>query len=285
MTEQPKVADWWSSRPMTYGAVHGETGYSDGTVQLGSREFFERADRRFYEWNTALHDHRPFGRLFPYDVYAGQRVLEVGCGMGAMAMNWARAGAKLTAVDLTTTAVEQTTRRMQIFGLEAEVRQADGRRLPFDDAEFDYAYSWGVLHHSPDLAQSIGELMRVVKPGGGFGVMLYHRHSFLYGYTVRLVEGFLHYENRFLDPLALASRYGDGAREEGNPHTWPITKAEAREIFGPFSADLAVDVLGTDLDSVFPYLIPGVGELLPAWFKKPWARRFGWSLWIHGHKL
>lgn len=284
MTEHTSVQDWWSARPMTYGGVHGEAGYEGGAVEFGSREFFEEADRRFYSWNTPLHDHRPFGRLFPFDAYRGKKVLEVGCGMGAMCMNWCRNGAVMTAVDLTPTAVAQTTRRLEIFGLHAEIRQADGRRLPFDDAQFDYAYSWGVLHHSSDLARSIGELMRVVKPGGGFGVMLYHRHSLLYCYQVRFVEGLLHFENRFLDPLALASRYGDGAREEGNPHTWPITKAEAREIFGPFSNDVAIDVLGTDLDSTLPYLIPGLGQILPGWFKKPWARRFGWSLWIHGHK-
>src|SRR5579863_3226465 len=283
MTEPVDVKDWWSAQPMTYGATHGQTDYASGSVERGSREFFEQADRRFYGWNTP-HDQRPFGRLFPYDEYRGRKVLEVGCGMGAMTMNWARAGAQMTAVDLTSTAVEQTRRRLEIFGLYADVRQADGRKLPFEDAAFDYVYSWGVLHHSPDLERSIAELMRVVKPGGGFGVMLYHRHSFLYGYMVRFLEGFLHHENRFLDPLALASRYGDGAREEGNPHTWPITKAEACDLFGKFSRDTRIDVLGTDLDSVFPYLIPGLGEFLPAWLKKPWARRFGWSLWIHGRR-
>lgn len=284
MTEPTDVKDWWSAQPMTYGATHGQTNYAGGLVERGSRKFFEQADRRFYSWNTPLHDHRPFGRLFPYDRYHDKKVLEVGCGMGAMTMNWVRAGSQMTAVDLTPTAVDQTRRRLEIFGLHADVRQADGRKLPFEGETFDYVYSWGVLHHSPDLERSIAELMRVVKPGGGFGVMLYHRHSFLYGYMVRFLEGFLHYENRFLDPLALASRYGDGAREEGNPHTWPITKAEARDLFGKFTRDAKIDVLGTDLNSIFPYLIPGLGEFLPAWFKKPWARRFGWSLWIHGHR-
>jgi SAM-dependent methyltransferase len=284
MTEPIDVKDWWSTRPMTYGATHGQTNYAGGSVERGSRKFFEQADRRFYSWNSPLHDHRPFGRLFPYDDYRGAQVLEVGCGMGAMTMNWARSGARMTAVDLTPTAVEQTRRRLEIFGLQADVRRADGRDLPFEDGTFDYVYSWGVLHHSPDLDRSIAELMRVLKSGGGFGVMLYHRHSFLYGYMVRFLEGFLHYEDRFLDPLALASRYGDGGREEGNPHTWPITKSEARALFGRFSRDTRIDVLGTDLDGIFPYVIPGLGEFLPAWFKKPWARRLGWSLWIHGHR-
>jgi len=269
---------------MTYAGVHGDTAYAGETLEFGSRELFERADAVFYGWNTPLHGTRPFERIFPYGRYRDHLVLEVGCGMGCMAMNWAREGARVTAVDLTPAAVTQTRRRLELFGLAGAVMRADGRSLPFQAGTFDYAYSWGVLHHSPELNRSLDELMRVLKPGGGFGIMLYHRHSFLYAYMVRFLEGFLHCEDRFLDPVALASRYGDGAREEGNPHTWPITRGEARAMLGRHSRDLEIDVLGTDLDSVFTFLIPGLGMRLPRWFMKPWARRFGWSLWIHGHK-
>ena len=284
MNEKQRIADWWSAHPMTYAKTHGEVEYGDGQAELGSREFFDLADRRLLQWNAPLHDHRPFGRLFPYDAYKGKPVLEIGCGMGAMAGFWARGGARVTAVDLAPKSIEQTRRRFDLLGLTGDIREADARELPFANASFDYVYSWGVLHHSPDLRQSIAELMRVLRPGGGFGVMLYHRHSFLYGYTIRFVEGFLHGESRFLDPLELASRYTDGAREEGNPHTWPITKSESRALFGSYSRDLGLKVLGTDLDGIFPYVVPGLGHVLPAWIKKPWARRFGWSLWSHGHK-
>ena len=204
--------------------------------------------------------------------------------MGTMAMNWARNGATITAVDLNPVAVEQTTRRFEIFGLEGDIRQSDANGLPFADAAFDYAYSWGVLHHSPNLETSLSELMRVLRPGGGFGIMLYNRRSLLHWYSTEFVEGLLHYENRFLGPLALASRYGDAGREEGNPHTWPVTKKEVREMLLPHSSDLRIRVLGTDLDFVFRHLLPGLGLVLPRWAKKPWARRFGWSLWIEGTK-
>jgi len=284
VSEIDEIARWWSSRPMTYGRVHGGTEYRDGAVAIGSREFFEAADRQFYAWNAPLHDARPFGRLFPYDDYRGRDVLEIGCGMGAMAMNWARQGARITAVDLAAASIDQTRRRFALMGIDGDIRQADARALPFDAARFDYVYSWGVLHHSPDLPRSIAELMRVLRPGGGFGVMLYHRRSFLYGYMVQFLEGFLHDERRFLSPLELASRYGDAAREEGNPHTWPITKAEARAMFGPYSSRLEFRILGTDLEGILPFVIPGLGRVLPRWALKPWARRFGWSLWIHGTK-
>ncbi len=279
------IQTWWRDNPMTYGAEHGRTHYKDGQYEMGTAEFFDRLDREFYSWNYPLHGERPFDRLFPYQEYgAGARVLEIGCGLGTMAMNWARNGVEMTAVDLNPTSVEQTRRRFAIMGLRGRIELMDARQLDLPDAHFDYVYSWGVLHHSPDLEQSLIEMMRVLKPGGGFGLMLYHRRSILHWYKTLYTEGFLHYENRFLGPLELASRYGDGARAEGNPHTWPVTKGELRAMLGPFSRDLDFRVLGTDLDTAFHALLPGLGLVLPAWAKKPWARRFGWSLWAYGHK-
>lgn len=277
-----QVSEWWATNPMTYGETHGEAVYGDREAELGTEAFFDEVDRRFYEWNRPLHDERPFGRLFPYDEYAGGRVLEVGCGMGTMAMNWARAGAEVTAVDLNPTAIAQTTRRFELLGLEGDIRSADGRSLPFADGEFDYAWSWGVLHHSPDLERSLVELLRVIRPGGGFGLMLYNRRSLLHWYLTEYVEGFLHRERRFLNPVELASRYGDGAREEGNPHTWPVTEDEIRAILEPRSRELAVRTLGTDIDGTLEALLPGLDRIVPRWAKKPWARRFGWSLWFEG---
>lgn len=285
MSGNNDVQRWWTENPMTYGAIHGRSDYLDGGQQLGSQEFFERLDQEFYSWNKPLHRDRPFDRLFPYERYGkGSKVLEIGCGLGTMAMNWARNGVDITAVDLNMTSVTQSRKRFELLGLEADIRQMDATHLEFVSGMFDYAYSWGVLHHSPNLEQSLAEMMRVTRPGGEFGIMLYNRRSFLQWYMTEYLEGFLHYENQFLTPLQLASRYSDGGREEGNPHTWPVTAAEVQEMLRPFAADCEVRVLGTDLDSIFKYLIPGVGMLLPSWAKKPWARRFGWSLWITGSR-
>jgi ubiquinone/menaquinone biosynthesis C-methylase UbiE len=278
------IQRWWADHPMTYAQTHGETDYADGQQQLGTLEFFNRLDGEFYRWNTPLHNERPFGRLFPYDKYKDGRVLEIGCGLGTMAMNWAKAGARITAVDLNPTSIEMTQRRFSLHDLEGDIRLTDARALPFPNSFFDYAYSWGVLHHSPHLDRSIAELMRVLKPGGGVGIMLYNRRSILYWYSIAYLEGFLHYENRFLGALELASRYGDGANEEGNPHTWPITVDEAHALFSPYSQDMQVRCLGTDLDELFPRILPFLGRVVPTAVRKSWARRYGWSLWIEGKK-
>jgi SAM-dependent methyltransferase len=290
MEEKREISDWWSKNPMTYGIDHGTTKYETQghalETSLGSREFFENADRQLYEWNRPLHDDTgPFGRIFPYAEYRGRPVLEIGCGMGGMAMLWASRGALVTAVDLNPTAVEQTRRRFELFGFRGRIQQEDANRLAFADASFDYAYSWGVLHHSPDLERSLAEVFRVLRPGGGFGVMLYNRHSLLHAYLTLYVEGFLHGESRFLSPLALASRYGDGARQEGNPYTWPVTRAELTRLVAPHAADFGIRTLGTDLDYSLHLMLPGLSLLVPRIVRKAWARRFGWSLWASGRKV
>lgn len=287
MTDQPMAADvarWWADNPQTYGDLHGAATFGGEARPLETREFFENADERLCQWNRPLHEPgRPFGRLFPFDRFRGKRVLEVGCGMGGMAAMWAQAGAHVTAVDLNPVAVAQTRRRFALFDLPGDVRQADGRELPFDEASFDYVYSWGVLHHSPDLDASIGQLLRTLRPGGEYGVMLYHRRSLLYWYRILFLEGWLHGERLFLDEPALVSRYTDGERAEGNPHTRPITRREAHAIFGPRTRSVDVRVLGTDIDGILgAELLPGAWPAIPRALRKAIARRWGWSLWISG---
>lgn len=114
-----------------------------------------------------------------FEAGAGKRVLEIGVGMGADFLRWARAGAVATGVDLTERAVELTRDRLAKEGLEADVRVADAEALPFADGQFDIVYSWGVLHHTPDPGRAILEAQRVLSPGGSLKLMLYHRHSWV----------------------------------------------------------------------------------------------------------
>lgn len=285
MTQKDRIQQWWADYPMVYGAVHGQPTYRGHAVDMGTVEFFRRIDQEFYAWTEDLHGARYFDRLFPYNTYAeGARVLEVGCGMGTMAMNWAIAGAQVTAVDLNPLAVEQTARRFVLFGLGGEIRSMDAHALSFANDTFDYVYSWGVLHHSPDLKRSVSELLRVLRPGGGFGLMLYNRHSIRNWYRMQYLERFLHYEGRFLGPLELASRYTDGEEAEGNPYTWPVTEQEIRTLLTGQAEAITCRRLGGELDTLFKRLVLGLGLVLPRLVRTAWARRYGWTLWIAGRK-
>lgn len=116
---------------------------------------------------------------------SGKSVLEIGVGLGADHQCFAEAGAILAGVDLTERAIRQTSERFRLNGLKSDLRVADAEALPFADASFDRVYSWGVIHHSPDTARAAREILRVLKPGGRFSVMVYHRASFV-GYMLWL---------------------------------------------------------------------------------------------------
>src|SRR5271169_1175040 len=133
------ILEWWANNPMTYGREHGHMEYLDDkgeihSTVIGSREFFELSDTTFYNWNSPLHTtNSKFGKLFDYNRFKQSSVLEIGCGMGCMAMNWAMHGSKMTAVDLNPVAIEQTRRRFKIFNLNADIVQVDAENLPFSD--------------------------------------------------------------------------------------------------------------------------------------------------------
>jgi ubiquinone/menaquinone biosynthesis C-methylase UbiE len=107
----------------------------------------------------------------------GKRVLEIGVGAGTDFVNWARHGAVLSGIDLTQQGVDLAGERLALEGLSADLRVADAENLPFEDDSFDIAYSYGVLHHSPDTEKTISEVHRVLKPGGTALIMLYNLRS------------------------------------------------------------------------------------------------------------
>jgi SAM-dependent methyltransferase len=94
---------------------------------------------------------------------APTRVLEVGCGAGAMAERVRdEVGAHVVAIDSSERMVELTRQR----GIEAYV--ADVQELPFGDGEFDCVFAGWVLYHVPERDRAIGECARVLRPGGRF---------------------------------------------------------------------------------------------------------------------
>ena len=111
-------------------------------------------------------------------------VLEVGVGMGADHLEWARAKPRsLTGIDLTPRAVDWTARRLAANGFAPALMVGDAENLAFPDESFDLVYSWGVIHHSPDTQRCFDEIHRVLRPGGEARVMIYHSRSIV-GYML-----------------------------------------------------------------------------------------------------
>jgi ubiquinone/menaquinone biosynthesis C-methylase UbiE len=95
-------------------------------------------------------------------------VVEIGCGSGAMAAEVLRRSpaVRLTATDYDESMVDVARERLAPFGERAEVRRADATDLPFPDGAFDTALSFIMLHHVIEWERAVGELVRVLRPGG-----------------------------------------------------------------------------------------------------------------------
>jgi len=155
-----------------------------GSRYLGGEDDFETHARKRYQLEPYIHEFAAFAHS------AGQRVLEVGVGMGADYLEWLKAGAQVTGVDLSSVSLERARRRCEMCGYASDLRLSDAEHLPFPDNTFDVVYSYGVMHHSPDTRQCIREALRVLKPGGALRIMIYH-HPSLTGFMLWLRHGFL----------------------------------------------------------------------------------------------
>ncbi|MCX6893129.1 MAG: methyltransferase domain-containing protein [Verrucomicrobia bacterium] len=138
-----------------------------------SREYFEQIEQWRYRDQPFIHSFAQFTR------YRGKRVLEVGFGAGTDFIQWLRAGARVSGIDLTEEALANVRQRVEVYSLPQPegLQVADAESLPFPSNTFDLGYSWGVLHHTPNTGKALAELVRVVRPGGEIKIMLYNRRG------------------------------------------------------------------------------------------------------------
>lgn len=110
----------------------------------------------------------------------GKLVLDVGCGMGRFAEVATRWGARVVGIDLS--AAAQVAAR-NLADRDFVALQADVFALPFALESFDYIYSIGVLHHTPDCEKAVKALPPFLKPGGSFAVWLYSGYNKWYRFS------------------------------------------------------------------------------------------------------
>ncbi len=96
------------------------------------------------------------------------RCLDIGCGGGIITENLASFSQDVTGVDISAASLETAKQHAQEQGLKINYQQAPAENLPFTDDSFDLITCCDVLEHVDDLAKSIAEISRVLRPGGVF---------------------------------------------------------------------------------------------------------------------
>ena len=251
-----QVRDYWNNRPCNLR--HSQS-------PVGTKEYFEEVEARRYA-------NEPHNYTFPeFDRWKGKRVLEIGCGIGTDAVNFARAGANYTGIDLSAESVKIAKQRFEVFGLTGEIFEANAEELDnvFDPHEkFDLIYSFGVIHHAPRPERVVAHLPGLLKDDGECRVMLYAKNS---------------WKNMLIE-----ANWDQPEAQDNCPQAVTYTKQEARELFRAF------DNVHVDQDFIFPWNIEHYVKY--EYVKQPWfeampdelfkimEKSLGWHLMITAKK-
>jgi SAM-dependent methyltransferase len=263
-----KVQDYWNARPCNI---------RHSTAEIGTKEYFDQVEWRKY----FVEPHIP--AFAEFDKWRDKKVLEIGCGIGTDTMNFARAGAQVTAVDLSVESLKLAKKRAEVFGLSDRINfyEVNAERLSdYIPAEkYDLVYSFGVVHHSPHPDKIIAQVRdNFVHADSTLKLMVYYRYAWKV-FWLLLKEG----KGTFWKLDEHIARSSEA--QTGCPVTYSYNKKTIHDLLG--AGFRAEDVF---VDHIFPYRIPDYVkyEYVKEWYFRylpekafrALERKLGWHLCV-----
>lgn len=240
------VQEYWDNRPCNI--YHS-------TRERGTKEYFDEVEKRKYFVEPHIVDFAEFGK------WKNKKVLEIGCGIGTDTINFARAGAKVTAIDMSKSSIDVAQQRAKVFGLDnISFYHGNAEELsqivPVE--EYDLIYSFGVIHHTPFPYKVADEIRKYMHANTLFKMMVYNRYSW------KALGILMHYgKGAFWRWDGLIARYSEA--QEGCPVTYAYTRKTVKSLLQGF------EVINCKIDHIFPYSIP---EYKKYEYKKVWYFRY-----------
>ena len=286
--KQDAVRDFWNKKPCD----------SDmSTLAKGDKSYYEEIETDRYRYQGHIN------KILDWVAWEGRRVLEIGTGVGTDARNLIGRGAVYQGINVDQGSVDATARAFEVYGVSGNVRQCSATELDFPDNSFDVVYSFGVLHHIPDVNRAVSEITRVLKPGGELLVMVYNRSSINYRIEilvlrrlfVRLlgIPGFIRLLGMLGMPEAKLQRHAElfnsrkmsadewlSRNTDGpdNPYSLVYDRQEIQELLAGYS------IRKNDVFFFDARHWGVLGRLLPGSVVDYLGRRWGWHRVVHAIK-
>jgi len=140
---------------------------------MGTKDYFDGVEARKYFVEPHIPSFAQFER------WRGKKVLEIGCGIGTDSINFVRAGANLTVIDISEKSLEICRKRFEVFGLKANFYHgnAESLSLTVPVEPYNLIYSFGVIHHTPRPEAVFEEIKKYCTSETEIRVMLYSKLS------------------------------------------------------------------------------------------------------------
>lgn len=227
------VKDYWNERPCNI---------RHSTAEIGTKKYFDQVEARKY----FVEPHIPL--FAEFEKWRGKKVLEIGCGIGTDTINFARAGAKVTAVDLSSESLKLAKRRAEVFGFSDRINflEANAERLSefVEPQKFDLVYSFGVIHHSPHPEKIIEQIKtNFLGENSTLKLMVYYRYSWKVLWIL-LTYG----KGKFWKLDEMIAKNSEA--QTGCPVTYSYTKESLKELIGD-----EFEVGEIFAEHIFPYRI------------------------------
>lgn len=280
--EKKIIMKWWGENMCDLDA------YIKGSenIEQGTWEYFRNTDRKWFKW------HHPWAcTKFPimhkwldFNSLKGKRVLEIGCGVGTMFEQFAGMDIEIHGLDINLPSCEMTWKRTDIFKLSGCVYQGDAENLPFKNESFDFVFTYGVLHHTPDIQRAFDEMHRVLKTGGQFFMMLYNKDSINYWWHIMFLHGILRGKLFKMTTKQLTAARADRNYQGGTPKADFLSKKELRHRLSKFSEIKIYSTGPTTQVRLLPWSKIPIGRIIPDCLAKKIVNKVGMLNYIKGTK-